>query len=250
MKQPITYTAYRIAVMIIESEDFELEIGKDENGDNVFKLVDNNSANLGDIESDEFYDLATVIDRLENYHNDYYFKDFEEKRNPDVLSGKIPPNLSDGEPVKKYSDLAAICWFITNSAEILSKITPDVAVAFDYDVTLNSKDAKGTYDRDTDEECLHYYVRKMLFISLFETLSAYSVSEYGDYQFICCSAYGDDTVTAAWKRNNAMGDGYRDMLEREEKQIIDDLKDLGKEGHYFDEYAFAYLGLLNEYDKI
>lgn len=46
-----------------------------------------------------------------------------------------------------------------------------------------------------------------------------------------------------------MGDGYRDMLEREEKQIIDDLKDLAKEGHYFDEYAFAYLGLLDEYDK-
>lgn len=55
--------------------------------------------------------------------------------------------------------------------------------------------------------------------------------------------------SAAWKRNNAMGDGYRDMLEREKEQIIDDLKDLGKEGHYFDEYAFAYLGLLDEYDK-
>lgn len=249
MKQPITYTAYRIAVMIMESEGFDLEIGKDENGDNVFKLVDNESANLGDIESDEFYDLATVIDRLEGYHNDYYYREFEEKRNPDVLSGKVPPNISDGRPFEKYSDLAAICWFITNSAEILSKITPDVAIAFDYDVnvTLNSKDAKGKYDRDTGEEFLHYYVRKMLFISLFETLSAYSVTEYGE--FICCSAYGDATITAAWKRNNAMGDGYRDMLEREKEQIIDDLKDLGKEGHYFDEYAFAYLGLLDEYDK-
>lgn len=247
MKQPITYTAYRIAVMIIENEDFELEIGKDENGDNVFKLVDDNSANWGDIESDEFYNLATVIDRLEAYHDDYYFKEFKEKRNPDILSGKIPPDLSDGKPFEKYSDLAAICWFITNSAEILSKITPDVAVAFDYDVTLISKDTKCTYDRDTNEECLHYYVRQMLFISLFETLSAYSVSEYGE--FICCSAYGDATITQTWKRNNAMGDGYRDMLEREKKQIIDDLKDLGKEGHYFDEYAFAYLGLLDEYDK-
>lgn len=80
MTQPITYTAYRIALMIIESEDFELKIDKDKDGDKVFKLVDDNSANWGDIESDEFYNLATVIDRLEAYHDDYYFKEFEEKR--------------------------------------------------------------------------------------------------------------------------------------------------------------------------
>ena len=39
MTQPITYTAYRIAKMIIESEDFELIIDKDKDGDKVFKLV-------------------------------------------------------------------------------------------------------------------------------------------------------------------------------------------------------------------
>ena len=49
--------------------------------------------------------------------------------------------------------------------------------------------------------------------------------------------------------NDNRGCAYCEMLKREEKQIIDDLKDLGKEGHYFDEYAFAYLGLLDEYDK-
>lgn len=105
MTQPITYTAYRIALMIIESEDFELEVNKDENGDKVFKLVDDNSANWGDIESDEFYNLASVIDRLEAYHDDYYFKEFEEKRNPDILSGKIPPNLSNGKPFEKHRTL-------------------------------------------------------------------------------------------------------------------------------------------------
>lgn len=275
MTQPITYTAYRIALMIIESEDFELKIDKDKDGDKVFKLVDDNSANWGDIESDEFYNLATVIDRLEAYHDDYYFKEFEEKRNPDILSGKVPPNLSDGKPFEKYSDLAAICWFITNSADILSKITPDVVEAFEYESTLNFKDK---YDKDADEECLHYYIRKMLFNLLFETLSAYRVIECDEV--IYCTNYGDADLWNSdkefynsiheyrrlissldfhiWlKKNNIYesfsnddaGFAYSEMLRREERQIIDDLEYLGKEGHYFDEYAFAYLGLLDEYDK-
>lgn len=274
--QPITYTAYRIALMIIESEDFELKIDKDEDGDKVFKLVDDNSANWGDIESDEFYNLATVIDRLEAYHDDYYFKEFEEKRNPDILSGKVPPDLSDGKPFEKYSDLAAICWFITNSADILSKITPDIVEAFEYESTLNFKDK---YDKDADEECLHYYIRKMLFNLLFETLSAYRVIECDEV--IYCTNYGDTDLWNSdkefydsihkyrrlissldfhiWlKKNNIYesfsnddeGFAYSEMLRKEERQIIDDLKDLGKDGHYFDEYAFAYLGLLDVYDKI
>lgn len=276
MTQPITYTAYRIAKAIIESEDFELKIDKDKDGDKVFKLVDDNSANWGDIESDEFYNLATVIDRLEAYHDDYYFKEFEEKRNPDILSGKVPPNLSDGKPFEKYSNLAAICWFITNSADILSKITPDVVEAFEYESTLNFKDK---YDKDADEECLHYYIRKMLFNLLFETLSTYRVIECDEV--IYCTNYGDADLWnsdkefykqireyrrrfglcefQAWLRknniyesfssNNDEGYAYCEVLKREEKQIIDDLKDLGKDGHYSDEYAFAYLGLLDEYDK-
>lgn len=275
MTQPITYTAYRIALMIIENEDFELEVNKDENGNKVFKLVDVNSANWGDIESDEFYNLASVIDRLEAYHDDYYFKEFEEKRNPDILSGKIPPNLSNGSPFEKYSDLAAICWFITNSADILSKITPDVADAFDYDMALSLVDR---FDRNTDEECLHYYIRKMLITLMFQTLSAYRLVEFDNR--IYCSAYGDadlwnsdkefyeligkmyskyfDVGFDQWlfendiyktEENDSSGCAYLSMLKKEENQIVDDLEDLGKEGHYFDEYAFAYLGLLDEYDK-
>lgn len=270
--QPIAYIAYRIAMMIIESEDFELKVDKDEDGNKVFKLVDDNSVNLGDIESDEFYNLATVIDRLEIYHDDYYFKEFKEKRNPDILSGKVPPDLSDGKPFEKYSDLAAICWFIKNSVGILSKITPDVADAFDYDMALSLADR---FDRNTDKEYLHYYVRKMLFNNLFETLSAYRVIECDNH--IYCSAYGDanlwETDKEFYKQiceyqklfdscvflkrdkiyksfpNDDEGYAYCEMLEREENQIIGDLEDLDKEGHYFDEYAFAYLGLLDEYDK-
>ena len=275
MTQPITYTAYRIALMIIESEDFELEIDRDEDGNKVFKLVDDNSANLGDIESDEFYNLATVIDRLETYHDDYYFKEFKEKRNPDILSGKIPPDLSDGKPFEKYSNLAVVCWFIINSADVLSKITPDVVEAFEYESTLNFKDK---YDKDTDKECLHYYVRKMLFNLLFETLSAYRVVECDDV--IYCTNYGGADLWNSDKKfyksihkyrrlfglnefqtwlkknsiyesfpNDDVGYAYSEMLRREERQIIDDLENLGKDGHYFDEYAFAYLGLLDEYDK-
>lgn len=277
MTQPITYTAYRIALMIIKSEDFELKIDKNEDGDKIFKLVDDNSVNWGDIESDEFYNLATVIDRLEVYHDDYYFKEFEEKCNPDILSGKVPPNLSDGKPFEKYSNLAAICWFVTNSADILSKITPDVVEAFEYDMTLSFVDK---FDRNTDEECLHYYVRKVLFNLMFETLSAYRVVEFNNR--IYCSAYGDADLWKSDKKfykliskmyskyydaqwdfdqwlfenyiyktgeNDSSGFAYLSMLRKEENQIVDDLEDLGKEGHYFDEYAFAYLGMFDKWNQ-
>ena len=137
---------------------------------------------------------------------------------------------------------------------------------------------KDKYDKDADEECLHYYIRKMLFNLLFETLSAYRVIECDEV--IYCTNYGDADLWNSdkefynsiheyrrlissldfhiWlKKNNIYesfsnddeGFAYSEMLRREERQIIDDLEDLGKEGHYFDEYAFAYLGLLDEYDK-
>lgn len=42
-------------------------------------LYDKQCGNLGDIESDRFEDAIQIIDRMENYINDYIFEDLEEE---------------------------------------------------------------------------------------------------------------------------------------------------------------------------
>ncbi len=54
-------------------------------------------ANLGGIENETFYNLADVINRMDIYHNDYLYRPFEERRDADIISGKEPPNLSNGK---------------------------------------------------------------------------------------------------------------------------------------------------------
>lgn len=58
---------------LIEEFDFEIKTIKD-NGETIYKLVDVQEANLGDIESEEFETLDGIIYRLENYWDDYNIK--------------------------------------------------------------------------------------------------------------------------------------------------------------------------------
>lgn len=60
---------------LLEMEDFNLYIDKWEDWDKVFKLEDVQCWNLWDIESDEFLNLWSVIDRLDTYHWDYIYEE-------------------------------------------------------------------------------------------------------------------------------------------------------------------------------
>lgn len=74
--------AIKKACEIIDLEDFDLEVvpytpdGTEQDNDfeagqKVFRLIDNNGANWGNIEHECFDNLASIIDRLEIYHSDY-----------------------------------------------------------------------------------------------------------------------------------------------------------------------------------
>ena len=75
--------AIRFAEEIIDYEEFDLTVveateedecvkeGDCKVGQKVFALEDSTGANLADIESERFENLAEVIGRLETYHHDY-----------------------------------------------------------------------------------------------------------------------------------------------------------------------------------
>ena len=62
---------------IIDLEDFNIVTEESK----VFKLKDRQDVNLGDIEQEEFLDLAGVLDRLDMYHEDNFFSDEEKFHN-------------------------------------------------------------------------------------------------------------------------------------------------------------------------
>lgn len=64
----------KLALEIIDTEEFE--VYKKDNGK--LALHDLQGANLGDIQEEEFDDLADIICRLEIYHNDYFEEDLRE----------------------------------------------------------------------------------------------------------------------------------------------------------------------------
>lgn len=62
--------------LFIESINLmDFELGKDEDG---FLLIDHQGAYLGGLNKDRFKSAEDIIERLDVYWNDYYFKDLEE----------------------------------------------------------------------------------------------------------------------------------------------------------------------------
>lgn len=64
----------KIAKQIIKGEDFELYV----NDKGFYALRDLQGADLGDIQEREYTNLASIIDDLSLYHQDYYINDIKE----------------------------------------------------------------------------------------------------------------------------------------------------------------------------
>lgn len=54
---------------------YEFDLAVDDEG--FWRVVDRQSANLGGIEQDKFETLASIVDRMDAYHNDYIIEDLE-----------------------------------------------------------------------------------------------------------------------------------------------------------------------------
>lgn len=80
---------------------------EDENGDGEegFRLLDNTGTNLGGIESEIFYSIESIVDRLNIYYHDYIFRSIS-----DASVAKNPKNLYQGEEC--YPDI--LDWLYSN----------------------------------------------------------------------------------------------------------------------------------------
>ena len=59
--------------------DFSYEIDRDREGSKVFRLIDNQCANFGDIEDEDYYSIEQIVDRLDAYYRDYIYQDIVEE---------------------------------------------------------------------------------------------------------------------------------------------------------------------------
>lgn len=84
----------------LDITEFSLQKGKDEDGEDCYYLIDQLGANLGGIESDEFYSAMEIADRMDTYIRDYFLNDEEygEYTSLDDLLDNGPKDIP-GRPV-------------------------------------------------------------------------------------------------------------------------------------------------------
>ncbi len=235
-----------VAKEIIDEEEFELVIVNNPKPDtkehlfyeeNGFYLQDTTGTNLGGIESERFDTLAEVIDRLDIYHNDYFWE-----ADCDRTADELDPVNYDLENVAFLeSDYCA---------ELLSQITPAKYDELAYEGALElGHNSKAWSDN------IRYLLNKEIAYKIIETQSAYVMCEYigkvylSDYDTYTDAdrmlrdvvyARGDkyyhlgDTTTAFCRYNGASPEycfneyqSYKDIVAPEVTQILLDMKDVG-----------------------
>lgn len=127
--------------------------------------------------------------------------------------------------------------------DMLKSITP--SFIDEYSEVIN----KITEDMGT-EPAFYRTVNKVLVIELYDNLSAYRLFELDGniYRVVA------DEIETPISRESLMQlttwgtyKSYSEVLESEKEQILNDLKDMGVEDHYYDDSAFYYLDLYNKY---
>ena len=102
---------------------YEFDLAVDDEG--FWRVVDRQSANLGGIEQDKFETLASIVDRMDAYHNDYIIEDLEkcfpeiEYSNWEDLYKELI-SLSNDEDLSEFEFDIRVLEMILYGAEILS----------------------------------------------------------------------------------------------------------------------------------
>ncbi len=100
-------------IQLLHVYDFQLVIGINEDLENIFKLKDIQEGNLNEIEQEEFYTLADIIERLYSYHQDYVYNNLEMKQEDNIKLKKDDWDLV----TKRYIESDTV-------AKVLSEIHP------------------------------------------------------------------------------------------------------------------------------
>ena len=132
--------------------DFDAEL-KFENGTGYYRLIDTTGANLGNIESERFYSIPEITDRLDVYYHDYIYQQLSDES----LSGN-PYNLYRGG--EDYSNILE--WLKSN--EEFSAFIPVVECIIDPYLITDSymskpKAMKEEWNKAINTEEKHQYYR-------------------------------------------------------------------------------------------
>lgn len=196
---------------ILDAEDFALDVEEISDGDMttalVFKLEDMQGGNLNNIEEEEFDTLASVIDRLDLYHDSTFAKPFDERIE------------TKEEILGKDWDREVLMFFKSDyCTDILLDITAAdytdyVSTGFGKDVDrLNENKAKGIND-------LEYLLYKDIAQKILQTYSAHVMVEYegkiyiSDYAVYDNSNNKEQDFIADIKKYNQENQGYKNYRE-------------------------------------
>lgn len=266
--------AINIVHQILDIEEFSLEVNEyDSNIPDTqelrFNLVDNQGGNLGNIESESFDNLSSVIDRMDIYHTDYLYQAFEERQESNEL---IPPD--------DYDRKLLIFLASDYCTELLSSIT--VSTYTDYVKTGFGRNQDRLKENEGIDE-LSLLIDKDIAQKIIETQSAYVMVEYNDKVYLSYYGYGDNKYYEPIIENGAIVDddlskpvdpkeallrdikvpiqiydengnnkifttydNYGELIKCELGQVVNDISDLGLDKFYLSQYELEYIGLEKE----
>ena len=98
---------------ILNVYDFKIMIDINNDSEKVFRLIDIQKGNLGNIEQEEFSTLADIIDRLDIYHQDFIYTPLDNKQNNNEKIAKDDWDLT----AKRYIESNTI-------AKVLNQVYP------------------------------------------------------------------------------------------------------------------------------
>ena len=257
---------------ILDLEEFDIdvvEVGDGDWGTSLeFKLIDKQGGNLGNIESEQFDNLASIIDRLDIYHNDYLYKSFEERKNA-------------GEVIERNDWDRKILMFIESNycGDLLEHIS--ASVYSDYVATgfgLNEDRLDENKEKGIDD--LDYLLFKDIAQKIIGTQSAYVMVEYNNKIYLSYYGYGDGEyyeeneegvpirkispeenllrdVESSIQMYDEQGnnetftryDNYKEIVDKEISQVYEDMDDIGlldEDGQwqfYLSKYEMIFMGI-------
>lgn len=251
---------------IVDDEDFSLGIVEDDE-ELQFSLIDHQGAYLGDIGNDRFSDLGAVINRMEIYHNDYFYHDYEER-------------VDQGEQIPQDDWCRKALIFLESGycQDLLMDIDVETYQKFNDKYLSNEKGHtytefletlnSGEYDKyvqdDVSFDFVGYLCDKSIAMKIMDTQSAYDVVEHNGLIY---ELYNDDIPNSVTDFKKALKQGdvsdfdfcvyetFAALIEGQKGLILDDFNDIGLYDNednwqfYLSEYELEYVGLGVEKDK-
>ncbi len=251
------FAAIKVVEEILDVEDFDIDIVYDAVlSGNAFCLIDRQGAYLGDIDSDRFSNLGSVIDRTDTYHHDSFYDDYKKRVK---AREEIPQNDWDRKILIFFE--SKYC------QELLMAIDVETYLAYKdkqlNDIKLNHGESEKYVNEDGRFDDVGYLCDKSIAVAIMNTQSGYPMVEYNNSIYVAahCDWYDNtqqmfDDLRAGENSYCNNYSSYGILVETELYQVKDDMHDIGLYNEkddwsfYLSEYELEYIGLGEELEEL